>query len=181
VLYHEGDHLITFISYRLGLDFPLRRPKWQALMQMKQAQPSDAGGGNPVLALEAADGLWRLGYTPPSGNSVKGGVWSAPARKKIWIRFAFDVFYSTDPDRGSIQVHADLNGDGDARDRGERSPRLHLATLKTETAGGDDDGLAAGASIPSGLRVGIYHDADYICTGRRCAIDIDNVGVYSAP
>ncbi len=76
-------------------------------------------------------------------------------------------------------MFADLNGDGDARDRHERSRRLELATLKTETSGGDpDDGIKRGESIPAHLRIGIYHDDAYDCPGPTgCAVHFDNVQV----
>jgi hypothetical protein len=180
-VYHEGERLITFASFRLRAGFPLRRDLWQAVMQMKQSQPSNAGGGTPVLALHASDGRWRLRHTGWAGPDLRhGSVWSARARARTWVRFAFDVVYSANPSVGSVQIHTDLNGDGDALDDGELSRRLRLQTLKRETAGSSSDGLSSGDSIPSHLRIGIYHDDSYRCRRHRCSIDIDNVGVYTA-
>ena len=86
------------------------------------------------------------------------------------------------PRRRLVRVFADRNGDGDALDKKERSPVIHRATLRRETAGGSPtDGLEPGESIPSHLRVGIYHDPAYRCQGGRCSIGIDNVGVYQLP
>jgi hypothetical protein len=181
-LYHEGDHLITFVSLRLPRQFPLGRPAWQVVMQMKQAQPSDGGGfPTPVLSLHAYDGRWHLYHT---GGGNRGPVdedeevWSAPAVVDTWVRFALDVRYSVDPRIGSVRLFADLNGDGDALDRHERSRRFALQTLAREQPGTSADGLAEGASIPSHLRVGIYHSPDYRCVRNRCSIGVDNVGVY---
>ena len=179
-LYREGERLITFASFRLHAGFPVHRDSWQAVMQMKQSQPSNAGGGTPVLALHAADGRWRLQHTGRVGPEFRHGpIWSAPARTATWVRFAFDVVYSVDPSVGSVQIRADLNGDGDVLDDGEVSRRFHLQTLKRETAGSSSDGLSRGDPIPSHLRVGIYHDDSYRCRRYRCSIDIDNVGVYN--
>jgi hypothetical protein len=179
-VYHEGERLITFASFRLRAGFPLRRNAWQVVMQMKQSQPSNAGGGTPVLALHAYDGRWRLSHTGSSSSDLDDGpIWSAPARKGTWVRFAFNVVYSADPSVGSVQIRTDLNSDGDALDEGELSRTLHLQTLKRETAGRSSDGLSKGDPIPSHLRAGIYHDDSYRCRRYRCTIDIDNVGVYT--
>jgi hypothetical protein len=144
-------------------------------MQMKQSQPADAGGGSPVLALHVADGRWRLLNTAGDDTTT---VWSARAKARRWTRFAFDVTYSTDPSVGSMRIYVDLDGDGDARSGRERSPLLHLQTLKPEGLGGTDDGLALGDAIPSHLRVGLYHDDEYDCELQKCAVDVDNVAVY---
>jgi len=173
-LYREGTRRITYVSLRLGDRFPIDRKAWQVVLQMKQSQPADAGGGVPVLALQANHNRWRL--VP---NSRRGGsVWSAPATVGRWARFAFDVTYSSDPRSGSLRVSVDLNGDGDATDQHERGERVELRTLKLEGPGGTEDGLAEGDSIPSHLRVGIYHSPVYPCRGGRCEVAIDNVGVY---
>lgn len=174
-LYHEGERLLTFVSIRLPRRFPLGRTDWQTVLQMKQAQPSAAGGGPPVLELEARHGKWLL-------VNDWDGIWSARARKGVWTRFAFDVRYSQDPDVGTVRVFVDRNGDGDALDNRERSRVIHRATLRRESDGGSPtDGIAPGQSIPSHLRVGIYHDPVYRCEGNQCSIGIDSVGVYQLP
>lgn len=180
-LYREGEARMTFLSLRLPKSFPLGVRTWQPVMQMKQTQPSANGGGSPVLTLHAADGRWRLFQSsssgPASGNRL---LWSAPASKRTWTRFAFDVRYSTDPQVGFVKVYIDLNRDHDALDRHEQSPAFRTFTLKRETAGGWDEGIATGQPIPSHLRVGIYHDRDVRCPGPRgCMIDLDNVQVLS--
>jgi hypothetical protein len=178
-LYEEGERLVTFLSLRLRDRFPLREREFQVLMQMKQAQPSDGGGGTPVLELDAFDRRWRLGHTGEAISAPDNSqVWSAPARKRTWVRFAFDVVYSADPRVGSVRVYADLNGDGDAKDRRERSRLIRLATLKREEAGDPSDGFDEGDPLTSHLRVGIYHDSSYVCERNECAIDVDNIGVY---
>lgn len=183
-LYHEGERLFTFLSYRLPDRFPLNRKAWQVVMQMKQTEPTDGGGfPTPVLALHAFDHRWRL-YHTGAGNRHGADrqdqeIWSAPARTDTWVRFAFDVTYSQNPHVGSVRIYVDKNGDGDALDRGERSREFHLQTLAREQPGTDADGLVAGASIPSHLRVGLYHDPKYHCVRNRCSLAIDNVGVYT--
>ena len=103
-----------------------------------------------------------------------------PGPGQQWTRFAWDVYYSKDPSQGWLQVSADLNGDGDFDDPGERSPAIHEATLKTEIEGpnGTSDGLAPGDPIPSHLRVGIYHDPSISCPAPAgCSTEVDNVQV----
>jgi Polysaccharide lyase len=173
-LYHEGERRLTFVSLRLPEGFPLRHKTWQLVMQMKQTQPAANGGGVPVLALQASDGHWRL-----QRAAKPSGIWSGRAQIGVWTRFAFDVTYSRDPSIGSVTVYADLNGDGDASDPDERSPEIETRTLKREKKGGPADGIAPGESIPSHLRVGIYHDPLIKCPAPSgCFVDVDNVGVY---
>jgi hypothetical protein len=174
--YHEGQRRATFVSLRLPSNFPLNADSWQTVMQMKQAQPShDDGPGPPILFMGAYEGRWQV-------EGVNGDFWTFPAQPGVWTRFGFDVFYSQDQSRGWLQVSADLNGDGDFDDPGERSPVIHAATLATEIAapGSSGDGLAPGASIPSHLRTGIYHDSSISCPAPSgCSIEVDNVQVVA--
>ena len=128
-LYREGEHLVTFASLRLPPQFPLSSTHWQTVLQMKQSQPSAGGGGAPVLELQARNGRWLM-------LGDWHGFWSGRVRTGVWTRFAFDVSYSQDPALGSIRIYADLNGDGDALDKGEKSRVYHRATLRRETTGG---------------------------------------------
>jgi hypothetical protein len=176
VFYHEGQHRVTYISLRLPSNFPLGANTWQTVMQMKQTQPSDDNCCGPELELEARTGHWYV------ADSWKG-LFEFPAQTNTWTRFAWDVFYSQDPSKGWIQVSADLNGDGDFNDPGERSPLVHTATLRTEPEGphGASDGLPAGAPIPSHLRTGIYHNPSIPCPAPGgCSVDVDNVQVLGS-
>ncbi|MDX6651771.1 MAG: hypothetical protein QOG09_93 [Solirubrobacterales bacterium] len=178
--YREGQRRATFLSLRLPQNFPLDANSWQVVMQMKQAQPANNGGGTPVIELDAYDGAWHLLQSDSAGaSSDSHEIWSAPATKLSWTRFAFDVNYSQDPSKGSITVYADLNGDGDTADSGERSATIHTYTLKRETVSGSSSGLQAGDSIPSHLRTGIYHNPAIPCPG-GCSVDVDNVQVLSS-
>jgi hypothetical protein len=171
--YHEGQHRVTYFSERLPANFPLATTQWQTVMQMKQAQPSDDDGSGPALEMEARSNRWVV---VDSWDTV----WEFPARRNLWTRFAWDVYYSQDPSQGWLQVSADLNGDGDFADAGERSPTFHGATLKTEVEGtsGSAGGLEPGDPIPSHLRIGIYHDPDISCAAPvECSVDVDNVQV----
>jgi polysaccharide lyase-like protein len=169
-VYREGQRRLTFFSERLPDSYPLNMTSWQSVMQMKQAQPSAAGGGAPMLELNARGGQWLL-------VNEWSSLWSVPAQKGVWTRFAFDVRYSQDPAVGSVQVYVDLNGDGDTLDAQEQSPTFHVATLRRETDGGSStDGIAPGQSIPSHLRMGTYHDPAIPCPN-GCSIDVDNVQV----
>jgi hypothetical protein len=183
-IFDEGDRAVTTASFRLPASYPLEDTRWQVVMQMKQTQPSANGGGTPVISLEAKGGRWRLLQSTsagPSGDTRE--LWTAPAQRGIWTRFGFDVTYSQDPGRGSIHAYADLNGDGDAADAGEASSEIRTYTLKRETEGGSaTDGIAPGESIPSHLRMGIYHHPDIPCpppTG--CAVELDDVQVVDVP
>jgi hypothetical protein len=174
-LYREGQRRATFFSMRLPDNFPLDANTWQTVFQMKQAQPSDNGGGVPVLFMGAYLGEWHI-------ESANGEYWSFPAQKNTWTRFVFDVTYSQDSDRGSLQVAADLNGDGDVGDSGERSPRIRINTLMTEADGpnGSSDGLAPGDPIPSHMRAGIYHNPSIACLPPvGCSTELDNVQVLA--
>jgi Polysaccharide lyase len=179
--YREGDHLVTFVSYRLPRGFPLSGTEFQVVMQMKQTNPSNNSGGTPVLSLLAQDGRWVLHQSDSPGYSATGrSLWSAPARSGTWTRFAFDVVYSQNPASGSIRVFSDLNGDGDALDAHERSPRFRTFTLKREVPGTSSSGIPPGGSIPSHLRVGIYHATTYPCPPPGgCSIDVDNIQVVN--
>jgi len=178
VLYREGDHKVTFFSMRLDENFPLdtKRTQWQSVMQMKQTQPSN-NDGTPMLSLHVEDNQWKLFK---SGSAGKSGytkeIWSAPAKKEKWVRFAFDVVYSSDPQKGSIKVYVDLNGDGDANDNGEQSKVIKMSTLKYEIEG-KHDYFKAGESIPSHLRVGPYHDSSIDCGGKGCLLGFDNLQI----
>ena len=207
-LYREGEHRVTFMSFRLPNGYPLTNTSWQVVMQMKQTQPTDSDS-SPAISLQAQNGSWRVFQTAshdPSTNTVE--KWSTPAAKNVWTRFAFDVTYSQDPTLGKIKVYADLNGDGDALDVGEQSPQWTNFTLMREAAeAGPADDLVEGASVPSHLRVGVYHAPDGFggaaapgpipCTpppattlttpppndpgSNACSLDIDNVQVFAAP
>jgi hypothetical protein len=127
----------------------------------------------------AYENQWRI-----ESINADDGYWHFPARKGVWTRFAFEVFYSADPQKGWLQVSADLNDDGDFDDPGERTPVIHNSTLKTEVPGpnGSSDGLSPGDPIPDHLRTGIYHDTAIPCPQPEgCSIDVDNVQVLKSP
>jgi hypothetical protein len=174
VLYSEGKRRVTFLAVRLPSDWNVRDDDWRSVMQMKQTQPYSNPRPAPMIELEVVKGAWTL-YSDWSEP-----LWTAPAKTGAWVRFAFDVTYSRDPRRGSIRVLADLNGDGDAGDRGERSPSIRHATLSAETAGSSSDTITEGESIPSHLRVGVYHNPNYRCPPPAgCYVDYDNVQVIA--
>ncbi len=178
-LYREGETRITQMSVRLPRSYRLNSSKWQVVSQMKQTQPAANGSGSSVIGLSARRGRWELTQsTSVLGSDNARILWAAPAHKRTWTRISLVVTYSQDPSKGSIRIFADRNGDGDVRDRRERSRVIHTYTLKRETTGGRADGIDPGESIPSHLRVGIYHDTALHCPKPRgCSVDIDNVQV----
>jgi hypothetical protein len=181
--YRSGRRLITQLSLRLPPGYPLDADRWQVVMQMKQSGPSNNSGGTPVLELDAFAGRWRLRQSASRfESSGSRELWSAPAAIAAWTRFSLYARYSTRSQKGILRLGADLSGDGDFADAGERSRRIRTYTLKVETPGGDSDGLSAGRSIPSHLRTGIYHDAAIGCPPPAgCSLDIDNIQVLRLP
>jgi hypothetical protein len=203
-LYREGEHRITFVSFRLPSTYPLANTWWQAVMQMKQTAPTDSDG-SPAIALWASGGQWRLEQTTSNLPSNTIDKWTTPAQQNVWTRFAFDITYSQDSTLGKIKVYVDLNGDGDALDTGEQSPQITNFTLMKEapeaTQPGTDD-LPDGVSVPSHLRVGVYHAPDGFAGqpapgpipcgwvagpppsnpgSNGCSVDVDNVQIYAVP
>jgi hypothetical protein len=175
-VYTDGEHLLTYASFRLPPTFPIDTGEWQGVLQMKQAQPADNAGGTPVLSLGAYDGKWLLFHSKPGYTTVDQVLWSTPAQAGVWSRFVFDVTYSADPAIGQITVHADLDGDGSFDEEGETSPTFHTNTLKRETEGTSDDGYDPGDTLTSHLRVGLYHNPVIPCPS-GCHLDFDNVQI----
>jgi hypothetical protein len=179
-LYREGERRVTFVSFRLPEDFHLEHTSFQNVLQMKQAQPSDNGGGIPVLSLQVTNGEWRLTHASSPAGGTSETLWEVPATTGVWIRVALDVTYSQYAGEGRVKLYLDRNGDGDTLDADERSPTITTHTLKYETAGadGDTDGLEPRDSIPSHLRVGLYHDPSLACPAPSgCSVEVDNVQV----
>jgi Polysaccharide lyase len=172
VFFEEGDRRITFASIRLPPASDLSDPNWRVAMQMKQAQPYNNADPASIFELQERAGSWIL-------ISDWHDLWTAPARAGEWTRFAFDVTYSRDPEGGRVNVYADLNGDGDAGDSGERSGTIRAATLREETDG-EQTAVDPGDSIPSHLRAGIYQNPIFRCPAPSgCWVDVDNVQVLS--
>jgi hypothetical protein len=170
--FDEGQRRVTFASLRFPKRFPLWQSMWQAVLQMKQTQPSANGGGAPILEIEVRQGRLTL------FDSWKR-LWSTAVRRGAWIRMAIDGRYSQEPERGTVKIYVDVDGDGDATGPREQSRVFSVRTLKRETEGDlPSDGIGPGQSIPSHLRAGIYHDPSYDCPPRRpCVIHLDNVQV----
>ena len=177
--YREGRRRVTYASFRLPSNFPTNTDKWQGVLQMKQGQSSDNGGGTPVLSLSAFQGKWSLWHSAPGYTDEDFKLWEVPAQNGVWTRFAIDVFYSQHASKGRVKVYVDLNADSDFSDAGEQSPAFQTNTLKHETGTDTSDGLAAGQSIPSHLRVGMYHHQDIPCptSTAGCSVESDNIQI----
>jgi hypothetical protein len=169
--YHAGEHWTTYISLRLPPSSPIGEAGWRDVFQMKQAQPYTNPNPSSIFEMQVRDGRWYV------GSSWKG-VWDAPAEQDVWTRFVFDVHYSTDPSVGSVEISADLNGDGDFSDEDEHSGVIPMATLRAEKGAGTTF-EQPGEPIPSHLRAGIYQAKGHDCprTGAGCSVDVDNVQV----
>jgi hypothetical protein len=175
--YREGQRRITYASFRLPPNYPLHTDMWQGVLQMKQAQPADNGGGTPVLSLGAYDGKWMLFHSGPGATYTDSVIWEAPATSNRWTRVMIDAVYSQSASKGRLTMGIDLDGDGEFG-AGEKTQTFRMNTLKYETGGSNDDGLSAGESIPSHLRVGMYHHQGIPCPG-GCSVDVDNVQVVA--
>ncbi len=175
----RGRRRVTYASFRLPSNFPTNTDKWQGVLQMKQGQSSDNGGGTPVLSLSAFQGKWSLWHSDPGYTDEDFKLWEVPPRTDVWTRFAIDVFYSQHASKGRVKVYVDLNADSDFADAGEQSPTFQTNTLKHETGTDTSDGLAAGQSIPSHLRVGMYHHQDIPCptSTAGCSVESDNIQI----
>jgi polysaccharide lyase-like protein len=167
--YRNAQRRVTFASIRLPANTDVNSNRWRTVLQMKQTQPYNNPDMSPVFELEQLNGQWAV-------QSSWKDLWYFPATAGRWTRFAFDIVYSPDPAIGQVKTYVDLNGDGDAADAGEQSPVIHVATLRTETAGPDRSAYAVGQAIPDHLRAGVYQDAAYPCPS-GCSVDIDNVQV----
>jgi hypothetical protein len=91
-------------------------------------------------------------------------------RNESRYAISFDVEYSSNPSKGRLQVRIDGNGDR-RLSAAERSPMFRLATLRRSPS--------SGKSVPSHLRLGLYHDAAYRCpppTG--CSSEFAGVKVW---
>jgi polysaccharide lyase-like protein len=148
-LYKEGMRRVTSYWMRLPTDFPIDDMEhWQVVMQMKQSEPANNADGTPVISLQAIEGNWILKQSSSAGLSESTRyIWTTPATVGAWTHIVVDATYSSDPSRGLFQITIG----------GVPSPVLHMYNLKKEISPAGP-GLSVGASIPSHLRLGIYHD-----------------------
>jgi Polysaccharide lyase len=165
--YFEGDRRTTYFSVRLPDNFPLDAKLWQGVGQMKQAAPNDDPSLIPVLSFSAYKGVWSFWHTN-NGASSDAELWETPAQKNVWTRIEVDAYYSQDPSKGWVQYTVN----------GVQSPVFRTNTLHRNGSGSSNDELPAGASIPSHLRLGLYHNPSIPCPPPSgCSLDIDNVQV----
>jgi Polysaccharide lyase len=166
-LYREGMHRVTSYWMRLPTDFPLYdNEHWQVVMQMKQTEPATNADGTPVISLQAIEGNWILKQSKSSGYSDNTRyMWTTPADDALgkWTHIVVDATYSSDPTKGLFQITIG----------GVASPVFHMYDLKKEISP-PGPGLRVGDSIPSHLRLGIYHDP--VMPGTH--VDIADVQVF---
>ena len=164
-LYREGERRVTSYWMRLPTDFPINDMEhWQVVMQMKQSEPATNADGTPVISLQAIEGNWILKQSSSSGLSEKTRyIWTTPAKVGDWTHIVVDATYSSDPSKGLFQITIG----------GVTSPVMHSYNLKKEISPAGP-GLKVGDSIPSHLRLGIYHDP--VMPGTH--VDIADVQVF---
>jgi hypothetical protein len=166
-LYREGMRRVTSYWMRLPADFPLYDYEhWQVVMQMKQTEPATNADGTPVISLQAIEGNWILKQSKSAALSEKTSyIWTTPASDALgkWTHIVVDATYSSDPAKGLFQITIG----------GVASPVFHMYNLKKEISP-PGPGLKVGDSIPSHLRLGIYHDP--VMPGTH--VDIADVQVF---
>lgn len=186
-LYPPDQRRVTFASIRLPENFPLAAERWQTVLQMKHANPSQPTFGGheisvPAIGLEARSVEGRPVFRVYSNEANPDfDPVTFAARKLHWIRFVFDVFYSSDPERGWLQVSADLDGDGDLGDPGEVAPKRRAATLVEQDPDAEPifGAPPRGQTLAAHLRIGLYHDPQISCPPAGCSVDVDNVQVVA--
>jgi hypothetical protein len=148
-LYKEGQRRVTSYWMRLAPNFPIDdMENWQVVMQMKQSEPATNADGTPVISLQAIEGNWILKQSSSAGLSESTRyIWTTPAKVGAWTHIVVDATYSSDPSKGLFQITIG----------GVPSPVMHSYNLKKEISPAGP-GLHVGESIPSHLRLGIYHD-----------------------
>jgi polysaccharide lyase-like protein len=164
-LYKEGMRRVTSYWMRLPTDFPIDDIEhWQVVMQMKQSEPAENADGTPVISLQAIEGNWILKQSKSSGLSESTRyIWTTPATVGVWTHIVVDATYSSDPSKGLFQITIG----------GVPSPVLHSYNLKKEISPAGP-GLDVGDSIPSHLRLGIYHDPEMPGT----SVDLADVQIF---
>jgi hypothetical protein len=90
-------------------------------------------------------------------------MWTTPAKVGGWTHIVVDATYSSDPSKGLFQITIG----------GIASPVVQMYNLKKEISPAGA-GLHVGDSIPSHLRLGIYHDTAMSGTH----VDIADVQVF---
>lgn len=104
--FYEGRHHVIMFSTRLPSPWDVNAGSWRVLHQWKQNEWVDTGGVSPCLALEQRAGNYIL---TNFGGPI---IWSMPATAGVWVNWAFDITFSSDPAKGKVKVYADTNLDG---------------------------------------------------------------------
>lgn len=173
-IYFPDTHAITEWDCRLPNDFPINAASWQVLAQMKQGAPGDVGLG-PQIGLQALRGqlVADVHEDPASQDGVPFAHFDVPLDE--WFHVRWDVFYSNDPAKASLQLTINDQASPTIRPRDGT-----LRTQQTEQSCGEGSRnpytLHPGDPEPSVLRLGIYHDKNL--PGSHA--DLANIRVSSA-
>ena len=173
-IYFPDTRAITEWDCRLPVDFPINATTWQVLAQMKQGAPGDVGLG-PQIGLQALHGklVADAHHDPHAQDGVPFAEFNVPLGE--WFHLRWDVIYSNDPSKGSIQLTID----------GQPAPAIKppngtLKTQPTDVSCGEGSkkpySMKAGDPEPSVLRLGIYHDENLPGTH----VDLANIRISEA-
>jgi hypothetical protein len=144
-LFAEGDTLVTDWWVRLPSDFPIGTDEFQSIEQESQAAPNTSTLSSPVLAVEARQNQIQLSNR--GGNQGPGIPITFPAPALgSWFHLQLTARYTRSREDGGVTLC--LNG--------QCKIATNIQTLATFENGGVSP-YQQGDSVPSHIRLGIYH------------------------
>jgi hypothetical protein len=141
-VFEQGDE--SWIAYQVYLPagFPSDGNKYNEITQFKQVNDLCS----PALTLHVEQGQLMLFHSEDNRSSCGGrSVWRAPVVWDRWIKLLYHVEWSSDPERGSVELYGDIDGSGVKL----LIPRTAMFTMKMDPAG---------LTLPVDARLGIYRD-----------------------
>jgi hypothetical protein len=145
-LFNNGDDRWISFQVRLGSDFPVNTPHWNAIAQWKQLV-STTVVPIPMVTLQVHDGAFYLERAAgtASSNATTIPTRLATAATDRWVKLSMHIKFSTDPSVGFVEIYGDPDGTG----MRQLKSLEHFSTLATD---------ASGNPVPSHSRFGIYRN-----------------------
>jgi hypothetical protein len=144
-LFTEGDTLVTDWWVRLPSDFPISTDEFQTIEQEKQAAPNTSDLSSSVLAVEARQNQIQLSYKGGlQGPDIPIALPAPPLG--TWFHLQLTAHYTQSREDGGVTLCVN----------GQCGIASNIQTLATF----DNDGVSPyepGDSVPSHIRLGIYH------------------------